>query len=85
MLFSGIDAGNDVETAALVDLLEGRCKKKKITRPNTLIAMRAAAIGSQRFVAVVPSDRSLEPNGSVLVRLLCLNFSGNRGLPKSPA
>jgi hypothetical protein len=84
MLFSEIGAGNDVETAALVNLLQGRCKTKETTRANAAAAIRAALIDAQRFVAVVPSDPGLAPSVSIYLRLLCLYFSGNCGLPKSP-
>src|SRR6267154_1413479 len=76
MLFSGIGAGKDVETAGLVDLLQGRCKTKETTRANAAAATRAALIDAQRFVPA--------PSVSIFLRLLCLTFSGNCGLPKSP-
>ena len=61
MLFSEIGAGNDVETAALVNLLQGRCKTKETTRANAAAAMRAVVIDAQCFVAVVSSHPSLAP------------------------
>ena len=85
MLFSGIVAGYDVETAALGTLLDGRCKKNEATRTNAALTIRTAAIDTQRFTRVLPSNPALALSVSIFVCLLCLNFSGNCGLPKSPA